>query len=1145
MNRKPINWKIASPKIISDTTFLSNFMSYCSNDLWALGVILYELEYGESPAFTSAELSNPLLEAINNRNQCFKKIDHLPGSISFLILSWDAKSEFKIPNNFEGNKGALIDLANEVAKFRANVKVCHENYENAVRDFNNFFSPTDEFGQIIKRLLTLPHNVTLKVIDNKIFRLKSLASSPNKNVPLTPRNISCSSQVSLINDRVNSTNLHKAFSQNVYANRPKALDQISKANISSSFGVDSYIPIRNSTSSPTTLIFQSLLNVQKELKKAIIENDILAIKKMILNKFDVAHWKDSEGKNLLHIATKNDKYSGPFIMFLIEIGCDLKAKDMEGNTPLHFAAQNENPKVFMTLSQLGADLNALNNSNRSPRNNAEESLQFLDENKLLLASNSNAFNPSYVAWYKNQAVMLEFILSEGISKEAKEKLMLMCLQAYSKAASLAPFQAHEHKIQISPLFPARDRYHRNSSNEFQNALKSAFRDSERINVFPINSPIFIEVLARTFSKSRNLPMINNFNDMQNLEKELNKEPNFQKPLMVNVSNSWDQNFLNNWGNSGLNKHEVYGFNFFKQNDIIKLFIIPPMANELRTMRSKLKNNIDELIAENGFLLSPDQTKEAWIKTIGFDSILKKFSVEGSVLATRGSKFPTVCENFRQLLNTNALKNFKELSNNKNAPPYLQILPEATYLLLEDFQNKSVDNAFREEGLQDLLQITYHKIIDSAALANLYRDNMSAFLSNIDQIHQEIQNILAILSIKQGYQPHKLAESVLQKLTGGESPFIPHDLGKPEVYLKSSAMRCLSSALSNIEVEKGSPNLNVVMHKNSYYESTQLLMSIKSYTLIDILNIKDEKLAISSLPGKKSIDVFICEIHHNLCGNTTEYNKEDITQQLLLLHNMDLLANKCTILIDSTMDLDESKEMRAFYHHAEIRELVKCGKLNIVSFRSTQKYDMLGVDNYYGGISTSINNPEHFKTFNNLMADPQDQLDGLSYQGIAHLQSCLGNTINKYKLAVMDNTRDLHNSIPQKMKAGPNNNNLIQITPNNDENSVFLDIRAKGFRSVPPVIVMALHKMSIQQGILFTYRVSFGFPNTTALMIGDDIVRLNPGLESPDQLKHYKKFLVELQEIVEKILLEVPSDYYEKILVESIKNKWGITTINFS
>nr|MBA2727664.1 protein kinase family protein [Parachlamydiaceae bacterium] len=37
MNRKPINWKIASPKIISDTTFLSNFMSYCSNDLWALG----------------------------------------------------------------------------------------------------------------------------------------------------------------------------------------------------------------------------------------------------------------------------------------------------------------------------------------------------------------------------------------------------------------------------------------------------------------------------------------------------------------------------------------------------------------------------------------------------------------------------------------------------------------------------------------------------------------------------------------------------------------------------------------------------------------------------------------------------------------------------------------------------------------------------------------------------------------------------------------------------------------------------------------------------------------------------------------------------------------------------------------------------
>jgi hypothetical protein len=203
----------------------------------------------------------------------------------------------------------------------------------------------------------------------------------------------------------------------------------------------------------------------------------------------------------------------------------------------------------------------------------------------------------------------------------------------------------------------------------------------------------------------------------------------------------------------------------------------------------------------------------------------------------------------------------------------------------------------------------------------------------------------------------------------------------------------------------------------------------------------------------------------------------------------------------------------------------------------QKYDMLGIDNYYGGISISVNHSEHFKTFNTLMARPEDQLDGLSYQGITHLQTCFDGMIDKYKLTVMENTRDLYDSIPQKMRADPNNKNLIQIAINNDENSVFLDIRAIGLKSIPPEITMALHKMSLKHNILFTFRASFGFANTTAVMIEDDKIRLNPGLESPEQMAHYKNFFFELQEIAEEVLLSVTCHFYEQTLVEKIKKKW--------
>ena len=45
---------------------------------------------------------------------------------------------------------------------------------------------------------------------------------------------------------------------------------------------------------------------------------------------------------------------------LIKIGADIEAKNSEGNTPLHFAAQSGNTEVIMALLAAGADINATN-----------------------------------------------------------------------------------------------------------------------------------------------------------------------------------------------------------------------------------------------------------------------------------------------------------------------------------------------------------------------------------------------------------------------------------------------------------------------------------------------------------------------------------------------------------------------------------------------------------------------------------------------------------------------------------------------------------------------------------------------------------------------------------------------------------------
>lgn len=108
-----------------------------------------------------------------------------------------------------------------------------------------------------------------------------------------------------------------------------------------------------------------------------------------------------------------------------------------------------------------------------------------------------------------------------------------------------------------------------------------------------------------------------------------------------------------------------------------------------------------------------------------------------------------------------------------------------------------------------------------------------------------------------------------------------------------------------------------------------------------------------LPEKHSIDLFMCEFHHNISLERTEYHKEDITKQILAMHKNDLLSKKCTVLIDATIDLEQSSDMQEIFSNPEIKKLIADGELNVVFMRTAQKFDMLGLDNYYGGITVFV------------------------------------------------------------------------------------------------------------------------------------------------------------------------------------------------
>lgn len=96
--------------------------------------------------------------------------------------------------------------------------------------------------------------------------------------------------------------------------------------------------------------------------------------------------------------------------------------------------------------------------------------------------------------------------------------------------------------------------------------------------------------------------------------------------------------------------------------------------------------------------------------------------------------------------------------------------------------------------------------------------------------------------------------------------------------------------------------------------------------------------------------------------------------------------------------------------------LQAGKLNLVLLRSAQKYDMLGQDNYYWGITTTFNAPHAFAAFNARMDDPADQLVGFNFQGLTHIHTQAQAEVDAYRLALANNT-DKQETLGKRRRAG--------------------------------------------------------------------------------------------------------------------------------
>lgn len=738
-------------------------------------------------------------------------------------------------------------------------------------------------------------------------------------------------------------------------------------------------------------------------------------------------------------------------------------------------------------------------------------------NLLTLSDPERTIKRRHVVWYCFQAAINDAYhsdLPEHHRAAIQQKLAFMILRGM---VVVSPHIKETVKLldkQISPIFYPFGTYFRFRSQKICGKIIAEELGIPHKHLFVVYSPLIKEVLSRSFPSPFQILPIKNWNDFDSvcliitskLQRSVaigarqNRETliaidfseciSSLEPLSVQLDQLRER--VRNLRISS--KIQPYALINYNGNTIL----IFPFLYFSKKSTSIVEESFRQLILVfNGYVLSPDQHAEFLLKYHSYQSILSQANVPLTVLSLKSTPMPTVCSSFSEFMAQPVVKKFRALSEISQVP-YLQIIPEATFHLLNGFVYRNVDDCFVELGLTPTLQMLFFTLLNGLQKALHVKDDMVAFMNEMEFIHQQMMNLLAVLSIdeKYAYGPGDLERAIINRLTSGERPTIPPEYSELRVHFKPSATHSFSSVLSSIEAEKGSNQLSIALHAQSYFEIKNLLLRIPTYTVYPI------KRDLSKVINP--IDLLVTLFHSNVTAAKV-YQPIPLLHQVLELIQSGLLAEKCTIVIDTTVGLDESEELRSFLLNRTIQRRICSGKLCVVLLRSAQKFDMFGMDNYYGGLTVTISHKEHFPLFHRRMDHPEDQLYGLCYQGMAHIHTCAGFQIDRYRKAIISNTQKLYSYLPHELFYSKRNFYPMQIALIDDPLTPFIRLIFCEFRNVQGIVWDGISHFADQKKLPLSFRQGFGFWSSNLSYINAQITRLSVGLEDEKTLFYYGHF----------------------------------------
>ena len=355
---------------------------------------------------------------------------------------------------------------------------------------------------------------------------------------------------------------------------------------------------------------------------------------------------------------------------------------------------------------------------------------------------------------------------------------------------------------------------------------------------------------------------------------------------------------------------------------------------------------------------------------------------------------------------------------------------------------------------------------------------------LEEIHAHLSTLIEVLSPYQMHEFHPIYQNALECIPAEIKPLT-------RCSIHTSGMTSISGIFA--AVQKQTPTPHVLYGENCYFECIFAAEGMTRSTSIEQASDNDFKhvdlLLAQFNPALKRIDM-----------KPTEYRVEKVAETVRKIFEA-RSSKPLTVAIDCTLDYLNSSKLQNFLE--EFSPEISAGLLNVICYRSGLKFDLFGMDNYYGAPFFMIHNDDPaWAPFNHLITDPVLQTDRLSLNWFCLAFQHAAQELDAYRKQIFDNTRSFLNRIPPRLFEPTSRYRVLAMEESAD--SAFVDIKVSGpfhqFKCAS-LIGGCLNLKCLQNGHPIFHRPSLGFyhPNFTMLFSKDNsTIRLTFGLD-PSQV----------------------------------------------